>query len=57
MELTEKERLMLVDLKKDILKLTLEIMDITKEKGKKLDVKKKLTTNRANQALSGRTKS
>ena len=44
MELTECERLMLVEIKKEILELTLEIFDIVKDKEKKIDVKKKLTT-------------
>lgn len=44
MELTEYERLMLVETKKDILELTLEILDIVKDKEKKVDIKKKMTT-------------
>lgn len=44
MELTEYERLMLVEIKKEILELTLEIIDIVKDKDKKTDVKKKMTT-------------
>jgi len=44
MELTEKERLMLIEMKNEILKLTLEIMDITKDEDKKGEIKKKITT-------------
>ena len=39
MELTEKERLMLIEMKNEILKLTLEIMDITKDEDKKGEIK------------------
>ena len=44
MELTEYERLMLLEIKKEILEQTLEILDIVKDKDKKVDVKKKMTT-------------
>jgi len=46
MELTEKERLMLVQKKEEILKLTKEILEITQERDREraLEVKKKMTS-------------
>ena len=44
MELTEKERLILVQKKEDILKLTKEILDIMKDPEQALEVKKKMTS-------------
>jgi hypothetical protein len=44
MELTLKERLMLVEKKEEILELTKEILDILSDSKKALDVKKKMTS-------------
>jgi hypothetical protein len=44
MELTEKERLMLVQKKEEILKLTKEILDIMKDPKQALEIKKKMTS-------------
>ena len=44
MELTEKERLMLVEKKEEILKLTEEILGIMKAPEQALEVKKKMTS-------------
>jgi len=44
MELTEKERLMLVEKKEEILKLTKEILDIEKDPKQAVEVKKKMTS-------------
>jgi hypothetical protein len=44
MELTEKERLMLVSKKEEILKLTKEILDVLKDPEQALEVKKKMTS-------------
>jgi len=44
MELTEKERLMLVEKKEEILKLTKEILDVMKDPKQALEVKKKMTS-------------
>lgn len=44
MELTEKERLMLVQKKEEILNLTIEILDISNDPKQALEVKKKMTS-------------
>jgi len=44
MELTEKERLMLVEKKEEIRKLTTEILDIMDDPKKQSEVKKKITS-------------
>ena len=44
MELTEKERLMLVEKKEEILKLTKEILDSMNDPKQALEVKKKMTS-------------
>jgi hypothetical protein len=43
MEITEKERLMLVEKKEEILKLTVEILDIYREPKQALEIKKRMT--------------
>ena len=44
MKLTEKERLMLVQRKDEILKLTIEILDIKNDPKQALEIKKKMTS-------------
>jgi len=44
MELTEKERLMLVEKKEEILKLTKEILGIMKDSEQAVEVKKRMTS-------------
>ena len=44
MKLTEKERLMLVQRKDEILKLTIEILDIKDDPKQALEIKKKMTS-------------
>ncbi|MGA2768800.1 MAG: hypothetical protein ABSF24_10880 [Candidatus Bathyarchaeia archaeon] len=44
MELTEKERLMLVSKKEEILKLTKEILDVLKDPAQAIEVKKRMTS-------------